>query len=112
MFESDRSELGGFGARLQELVVFLIVAGIACAHGTPLEPLLLSHAALERERTNLARYFSPTVVQELSKNDEPLKQVRTQNVAVLFVDIVGFTAYADGKNPGGGDRHPARSSTP
>ena len=57
------------------------------------------HAALERERTNLARYFSPTVVQELSKNDEPLKQVRTQNVAVLFVDIVGFTAYADGKNP-------------
>ena len=61
--------------------------------------LLLSHASLERERTNLARYFSPTVVQELSKNDEPLKQVRTQNVAVLFVDIVGFTAYADGKNP-------------
>src|SRR4029077_13674633 len=27
------------------------------------------------------------------------KQVRTQNVAVLFADIVGFTAYADGRGP-------------
>ena len=39
------------------------------------------------------------VVEELSKNDEPLKQVRTQNVAVLFVDIVGFTAFADARTP-------------
>ncbi len=35
----------------------------------------------------------------MSGNDEPLKQVRTQNVAVLFADIVGFTAYADGRGP-------------
>ncbi|MDO9060423.1 MAG: adenylate/guanylate cyclase domain-containing protein, partial [Bradyrhizobium sp.] len=44
-------------------------------------------------------YFSPNVVEELSKNDDPLKQVRTQDVAVLFADIVGFTAYADGRSP-------------
>ncbi len=61
--------------------------------------LLRSHAAVERERTNLARYFSPNVVEELSHNDEPLKQVRTQNVAVLFVDIVGFTKMSDGQEP-------------
>jgi adenylate cyclase len=61
--------------------------------------LLVRHAGIERERTNLARYFSPNVVEQLSKNDEPLKQVRTQNVAVLFADIVGFTAYADGRSP-------------
>ena len=61
--------------------------------------LLVSHAGIERERTNLARYFSPNVVEQLSKNDEPLKQVRTENVAVLFADIVGFTAYADGRSP-------------
>lgn len=85
--------------RFQEAVVLLIVAGILALTVRRANNLLLSHAALERERTNLARYFSPTVVQELSKNDQPLKQVRTQNVAVLFVDIVGFTAYADGKNP-------------
>jgi adenylate cyclase len=86
-------------ARVQELMIFLIVAATLALAARRSNNLLLSHASLERERTNLARYFSPTVVQELSKNDEPLKQVRTQNVAVLFVDIVGFTAYADGKNP-------------
>jgi adenylate cyclase len=61
--------------------------------------LLISHAGIERERANLARYFSPNVVEQLSGNDEPLKQVRTQNVAVLFADIVGFTAYTDGRSP-------------
>jgi adenylate cyclase len=39
------------------------------------------------------------VVEELSRHDEPLKQVRAQNVAVLFVDIVGFTAFADARTP-------------
>jgi len=87
------------GLRIQELVVFLIVAVTLALTVRRSGDLLISHAALERERTNLARYFSPTVVEELSKNDEPLKQVRTQDVAVLFVDIVGFTAFADGRTP-------------
>lgn len=85
--------------RVVEIVVLLIVAVTLALAVRRSQNLLLSHASLERERTNLARYFSPTVVQELSKNDEPLKQVRTQNVAVLFVDIIGFTAYADGADP-------------
>lgn len=85
--------------RFQEVVILMIVAATLALAVRRSNNLLLSHASVERERTNLARYFSPTVVQELSKNDEPLKQVRTQNVAVLFVDIVGFTAFADGKHP-------------
>jgi adenylate cyclase len=88
-----------FGARVQEIAVFMIAAltiAIAVRRGNE---LLIHHASIERERTNLARYFSPNVVEELSKHDEPLKQVRTQNVAVLFVDIVGFTAFADARTP-------------
>jgi adenylate cyclase len=88
-----------FGSRLQEIVVFMIVAvtlAIAVRRGND---LVIRHAAVERERGNLARYFSPNVVEELSRHDEPLKQVRTQNVAVLFVDIVGFTAFADTRAP-------------
>jgi adenylate cyclase len=85
--------------RFQEIVILMIVAATLALSVRRSNNLLLSHASVERERTNLARYFSPTVVQELSKNDEPLKQVRTQNVAVLFVDIVGFTAFSDGKQP-------------
>jgi len=88
-----------FGARIQEIVVLMIVAvtlAVAVRRGND---LLIRHAAVERERGNLARYFSPNVVEELARNDEPLKQVRTQNVAVLFVDIVGFTAFADARTP-------------
>jgi adenylate cyclase len=89
----------GFGARFQQIIVFLIVAGTLALAVRRANALLISHAGIERERTNLARYFSPNVVEQLSKNDEPLKQVRTQNVAVLFADIIDFTAYADGRSP-------------
>src|SRR5215470_16513707 len=88
-----------FGERIQEIVVFMIVAvtlAVAVRRGND---LLIRHAAVERERGNLARYFSPNVVEELSKHDQPLKQVRTQDVAVLFVDIVGFTAFAEARTP-------------
>ena len=86
-------------SRIQEIVVFMIVAvtlAIAVRRGND---LVIRHAAVERERGNLARYFSPNVVEELSKTDEPLKKVRSQNVAVLFVDIVGFTAFAAARTP-------------
>ena len=86
-------------ARFQEIVVFVIVAVTLAVAVRRSNALLVSHAGIERERANLARYFSPNVVEQLSKNDEPLKQVRIENVAVLFIDIVGFTAYADGRNP-------------
>jgi len=88
-----------FGNRIQEIVVFMIVAATLAVAVRRGNDLLIRHAAVERERGNLARYFSPNVVEELSKHDEPLKQVRTQNVAVLFVDIVGFTAFADARAP-------------
>ena len=99
MFEVINPSAVGLGARFQEIVVFLIVALTLALAVRRANALLISHAGIERERTNLARYFSPNVVEQLSKNDEPLKQVRTQTVAVLFADIVDFTAYADGRSP-------------
>jgi adenylate cyclase len=89
----------GIPERFQEIIVFTIVAMTLALAVRRSNALLISHAGIERERTNLARYFSPNVVEQLSGNDEPLKQVRTQDVAVLFADIVGFTAYADGRDP-------------
>src|SRR3954454_13833742 len=52
-------------------------------------------AASERARVNLSRYFSPNLVEMLAERDEPLGAVRRQTVAVLFVDIVGFTRMAE-----------------
>ncbi len=85
--------------RIQEVVVFLLVAITLGLSMRRFNGLLRSNAALERERTNLSRYFSPNVVEELSQNDEPLKQIRSHDIAVLFVDIVGFTEFAAARKP-------------
>lgn len=85
--------------RIQEAVVFTIVAVTLAFSVRRFNRLLLSNASLERERANLSRYFSPNVVDQLSQNDEPLKQVRNENIAVLFIDIVGFTKFAADRDP-------------
>jgi adenylate cyclase len=56
-------------------------------------------AAAERARGNLARYFSPNLVELLAEHDEPLGPVRRETVAVLFADIVGFTRMAERMAP-------------
>ena len=57
------------------------------------------HASAERARSNLSRYFSPNIVDMLAAQDEPLGAVRRQTVAVLFVDVVGFTRMAEAMPP-------------
>lgn len=49
----------------------------------------------DRKKTNLARYFSPAMAETLAQRDHPLGPVRRQEVAVLFVDIVGFVAISE-----------------
>lgn len=88
-----------FDGRLQEVVVFMIVAAILAVSVRRFNRLLLINASLARERENLSRYFSPNVVDELSHNDQPLKEIRSQDVAVLFVDVVGFTRMAANSTP-------------
>ncbi|MDJ0947326.1 MAG: adenylate/guanylate cyclase domain-containing protein [Alphaproteobacteria bacterium] len=51
-------------------------------------------AEAEAQRTNLARYFPPNLVETLAGLDDPFGEPREQPVAVMFVDIVGFTALA------------------
>ena len=55
--------------------------------------------AAERARGNLARYFSPALVDILAERDEPFGPIRRQNLAVLFADIVGFTTLTEGMPP-------------
>jgi class 3 adenylate cyclase len=53
----------------------------------------------ERHRANLARFFSPQRVDQLMEIDTPLSVARYQPAAVLFVDMVGFTAYCSTMAP-------------
>ena len=56
-------------------------------------------AELNRERENLARFFSPKIVEQLVRIDVPHSAARRENAAVLFADVVEFTAYSSGKAP-------------
>jgi adenylate cyclase len=53
----------------------------------------------ERQRTNLARFFSPQRVEQLLEIHTPLSVARCQPAAVLFVDMVGSTAYFSRMRP-------------
>jgi len=82
----------------QVLLLLVVTAVLALAvHRS--RSLVRRQAAAERERGNLARYFSPNVVDALADLDDPLGRVRQQNVAVLFADIVGFTAFSEQAPP-------------
>jgi adenylate cyclase len=56
-------------------------------------------AAAERAKANLARYFPPNLVDMLASEDAHLARAREQNVAVLFVDIVGFSSLTNRHAP-------------
>lgn len=54
---------------------------------------------VERERANLARFFSPKIVDQLVDIHTPFSFARRQPATVLFADMIGFTAYSSGKLP-------------
>ncbi len=85
--------------RVQEIVVFLIVAAILALKGWRSNQLLLKQANIAAERANLSRYFPSSLVDVLASTDRDIGAVRTQEVAVLFTDIVGFTQFAEQHSP-------------
>ena len=81
--------------QLTHIVVILIITGILATVVSRSRRMADDYTTAERARSNLARHFSPNVVDELASNDEPFGPVRRQEMAVLFADIVGFTAYSE-----------------
>lgn len=82
-----------------ELVVLIIITGGLAVAVYRSRQLVAQQAIAERARTNLARYFSPQVLEELQGRDEPIGQPRSQDAAVMFLDIVGFTTLAERRTP-------------
>lgn len=85
--------------RIQEMVIFFLVAAILALRGQRSNALLIRQAALAAERANLSRYFPPSMVDELASARSDVGAVRSQEVAVLFADIVGFTQLAERETP-------------
>src|SRR5258707_8236524 len=67
-----------------EIIVFLLVsAGLALLVRRS-RALVAERATAERARGNLARYFSPKVVDTLAERDQPLGRARRQAVGRVF----------------------------
>ena len=77
------------------IVVILIIGGILAAIVARSNRLAENYTTAERARFNLARHFSPDMVDELATADYPFGPVRRQDIAVIFADIVGFTNYTE-----------------
>lgn len=81
------------------VIVVLLTGGLAAAVWRS-RRLVTAAALAERARANLARHFSPNVVDLLSQRDKPFAEVCWQHAAVLFADIRGFTARCESMAPG------------
>lgn len=86
-------------ARIQDGIVVLLLAGVLALVVWRSRRLVVRQIAAARERANLARYFPPNVVEQLARLDKPLGRVGLQPVAVMFVDIVGFSRLAERDTP-------------
>jgi adenylate cyclase len=82
-----------------QAVVLLLVATVLAAVVERSRRLALTRATVERRQANLARYFSPRVVERLARSDQPFGGDRRQDVVVLFADIKGFTTLAEQQEP-------------
>jgi adenylate cyclase len=82
-----------------QLVFLTLVTGILALAVWRSRRLVYRRAAAEAERATLSRYFSPNIVEELSTRSRELAQPAVQPVAVLFADMVGFTAISERLQP-------------
>lgn len=84
---------------IEQGFVFILVAATLATVVWRSRRLAERESRAARERANLSRYFSPNVVEELANLDQPLSTIRSQDVGVVFVDIVGFTKICETLEP-------------
>lgn len=86
--------------RLSNQIVFLVLVTVILTLAVwRSRRLVRRQVAAEAQRTALSRYFSPNIVRELATGSRALDQPAVQPAAVLFADMVGFTAISERLTP-------------
>ena len=80
-------------------IVFIIVAITLAIKGYRSNRLLMQQAGIAEERANLSRYFPSSLVDSLASTNHEVGAVKSEEIVVLFTDIVGFTRYAERADP-------------
>jgi adenylate cyclase len=85
---------------LQYQIVFLVLVTVILTLTVwRSRRLVRRQVEAEAQRGALSRYFSPNIVDELSTSGDALDRPAMQPVAVLFADMVGFTAISERLSP-------------
>ncbi|MGB0629995.1 MAG: adenylate/guanylate cyclase domain-containing protein [Alphaproteobacteria bacterium] len=78
-----------------QVALLLIASLIIAAAVWRARRLVRQQVTAEEARSNLSRYFSPNMVEQLSNAPRALDSAQSQKVAILFVDVVGFTKMSE-----------------
>ncbi|MDF2233487.1 adenylate/guanylate cyclase domain-containing protein [Albimonas sp. CAU 1670] len=87
------------GVWIQEAVVFMVVSGMLAQAARLSRRTARRGAALERRGANLARYLPAQMAERMAEADAPFGSDRRAVAAILFTDVVGFTGWAEDRDP-------------
>lgn len=85
--------------RLQEIGVFLLTAGLLALGVSRMRAIAMRQVEFAEQRANLARYFPQQTAAHLANKSNPFTTPKEQKAAVMFADIVGFTAWSEQQPP-------------
>ncbi|MEM7523275.1 MAG: adenylate/guanylate cyclase domain-containing protein [Pseudomonadota bacterium] len=87
------------GVQFQNIIVLLIVSGVLALGARASRRLLLRETAQASRAANLSRYLPMEAVDALADRDAPFGGEAEREAAILFTDIVGFSALAERLGP-------------
>ena len=85
--------------RTTEILVMILSTAVLATAVARNRRLIRRQVMAARERSTLARYFPPNIVDELAGFDGALETVRSQDAGVIFADLVGFSRFAEMVTP-------------
>lgn len=87
------------GVRVQEVVVLLIASCLLALGVKRSRTIAIRQANLAREKENLSRYFPEQTATLLAGKTNPFSTPREHDCAILFADLVAFTAWSQKHTP-------------